>query len=62
MHADFFKILRTDNEIFTKAIHSLCAANHITLLPSLPHRHNKTRRIERLHRSTSDLMVKQLAH
>ena len=56
------KILRTDNEFLTKAIRSWCAANQITLLPSLPHRHNKTRRIERFHRSTSDLMMKQLAN
>ena len=46
----------------TKAIKSWCAHNNIKLLPSLPHRHNKARRIERFHRSTSDLMMKQLAH
>ena len=54
--------MRTDNEFLTIAIRSWCAQNHIKLLPSLPHRHNKTRRIERFHRSTSDLMMKQLAH
>jgi hypothetical protein len=45
------KVLRTDNEFLTIAIRSWCAQNHIKLLPSLPHRHNKTRRIERFHRS-----------
>jgi len=43
------KFLRTDNEFLTIAIRSWCAQNHIILLPSLPHRHNKTRRIERFH-------------
>jgi hypothetical protein len=56
------KVLRMDNEFLTIAIRSWCAQNHIKFLPSLPHRHNKTRRIERFHRSTSDLMMKQLAH
>ena len=56
------KILRTDNEFLATAIRAWCAQEHILLLPSLPHRHNKTRRIERFHRSTQDLMVKQLAH
>jgi hypothetical protein len=37
------KILRTDNEFLASAIRSWCAENHILILPSLPHRHNKTR-------------------
>ena len=49
-----------DGSLYT--FNGIDLASDYALLPSLPHRHNKTRRIERFHRSTSDLMMKQLAN
>ena len=57
------KIIRSDDEFFTDAVKDWAAQEHVkvTLLPAIPHEHDRVKRIERLHRTLQDIVNKQLA-
>ena len=56
------KILRCDNEFTTSAVKLWALEHKITILPSVAHEHDTVRKVERLHRTASEMVVKFLSN
>ena len=56
------KVIRTDNEFLTKQAQNWAATNGVSFQPSTPDEHNTVRRVERVHRTLQEMVVKALAH
>ena len=56
------KILRCDNEFSTAAVKTWALQHKIQLLPSVPHEHDRVRKVDRLHRTAQEMVVKFLSN
>ena len=54
--------IRTDNEFLSKMARQWAAQHGISFQPSSPNEHNTVRRVERVHRTLQEMVVKALAH
>ena len=51
-------VIRCDNEFSTIAVKNWALLHKIQILPSVPHEHDTVRKVERLHRTASEMVVK----
>jgi hypothetical protein len=56
------KVIRTDNEYITLLSKAWALSHNISFQPSIPFEHNTVRRVERVHRTLQEMVVKALAH
>ena len=54
--------IRTDNEFITKMARHWASQHGISFQSSSPNEHNTVRRVERVHRTLQEMVVKALAH
>ena len=52
------RVVCCDNEFVTAAISAWATLNFVQLPPSVPHEHNTVRKIERVHRTLQEMVVK----
>ncbi len=55
------KTLRCDSEFVTDEIKEYCSVHHITISACIPHEHDTLPRVERLHRTIREMVLKSLA-